>query len=186
MKSFRNIKWIAAALVLILLVSGSREAIAFSGGSSATSIGGGVDFDSVLSRLADDESLSTITLPDAEASVGEIVSVPLILTEAPSGLAGFLMEFSLTDVSVGSIVSVEFPEYGLTYEAVTDGSQVRFAAADLFQLFEAGATDFTLALVNIQGVSEGSTTLQLGVVQMDDDNGDPITPQVVNGTFTTF
>ena len=28
--------------------------------------------------------------------------------------------------------------------------------------------------------------LQLGVVQMDDDNGDPITPEVFDGTFTTF
>ena len=185
MKSFLNIKWIAAALVIMLLVSGSREALAFSSGSSTTSLGG-VDFYSVLSRLAVDESAPVITIPDAEASIGEIVSVPLILTQAPSGVAGFLMEFSLADVSVGSIVSVEFPEYGLTYDAVTDGSHVRFAAADLFQLFEAGATDFTLALVNIQGVSEGSTALQLGIVQMDDDNGDPITPQVIDGTFTTF
>ena len=185
MKSFLNIKWMAAALVLILVVSGSQEAVAFSGGSTTTSLGG-VDFSSVLSRLAEDESLSTITLPDAKAGIGEVVSVPLILTQAPSGVAGFLMEFSLADVSVGSIVSVEFPEYGLTYDAVTDGSHVRFAAADLFQLFEAGATNFTLALVNIQGVSEGSTALQLGIVQMDDDNGDPITPQVIDGTFTTF
>ena len=185
MKSFLNIKWIAAALVIMLLVSGSREALAFSSGSSTTSLGS-VDFYSVLSRLAVDESAPVITIPDAKASIGEIVSVPLILTQAPDGLAGFLMEFSLSDVSVGSIVSVEFPEYGLTYEAVTDGSQVRFAAADLFQLFEAGATDSTLAFVNIQGMSEGSTMLQLGVVQMDDDNGDPITPQVFDGTFTTF
>ena len=185
MKRFLNIKWIAAALVILLLVSGSREALASSSGSIATSLGG-VDFSSVLSRLALDESSSVITLPDAEARIGEIVSVPLILTQAPDGLAGFLMEFSLADVSVGSIVSVEFPEYGLTYEAVTDGSQVRFAAADLFQIFEAGATDSTLAFVNIQGMTEGSTALQLGVVQMDDDNGDPITPQVFDGTFTTF
>ncbi|MCH7745180.1 MAG: hypothetical protein IIC84_03810 [Chloroflexi bacterium] len=185
MKSFLNIKWIAAAMVIMLLVSGSREAIAFSSVSSTTSLGG-VDFSSVLSRLAADESSSTITLPDAKASVGEIVSVPLVLTQAPDGLAGFLMEFSLADASVGSIVSIEFPEYGLTYDAVTGGSQVRFAAADLFQLFEAGATDFTLAIVNIEGMSEGSTAIQLGVVQMDDDNGDPITPQVFDGTFTAF
>ena len=185
MKRFLSIKWIAAALVLILVVGGSQEAVAFSSGSSTASLGG-VDYSSFLSRLAEDESVSAITLPDAGASVGEIVSVPLVLTEAPSGVAGFLMEFSLVDVSVGSIVSVEFPEYGLTYDAVTDGSQVRFAAADLFQLFEAGATDFTLALVNIQGLSEGSTALRLCVVQMDDDNGNPITPQVFDGTFTTF
>ena len=133
-----------------------------------------------------DDSAPVITLPHAEAGIGEIVSVPLILTQAPNGVAGFLMEFSLADVGIGSIVSVEFPEYGLTYDAVNDGSQVRFAAADLFQLFEAGATDSTLAFVNIQGLSKGSTMLQLGVVQMDDDNGDPITPQVFDGTFTTF
>lgn len=185
MKSFLNIKWIAAALVLILMVSGSQTAVAFSSGSSTASLGG-VDFSSFLSSIAEDESVTAITLPDAGASVGEIVSVPLILTEAPSGVAGFLMEFSLTNAEIGSIVSIEFPRYGLTYDAVTDGSHVRFAAADLFQLFEAGATDSTLAIVNILGVSEGSTAIQLGIVQMDDDNGDPITPQVADGTFTAF
>ncbi len=126
MKSFLNIKWIAAALVIMLLVSGSQETLASSSGSIATSLGGGIEFSYATNPSFVNESASVITLPDAEAGIGEVVSVPLILTQAPDGLAGFLMEFSLSDVSVGSIISVEFPNTALhTMRSLT---ALRFAS----------------------------------------------------------
>ena len=93
MKSFLNIKWIAAALVIMLLVSGSQETLASSSGSIATSLGGGIEFSYATNPSFVNESASVITLPDAEAGIGEVVSVPLILTQAPDGLPSSALAF---------------------------------------------------------------------------------------------
>ncbi len=131
----------------------------------------------VLPLSAQAEGPLTLTLQGESIRVGATAALPLVLDQAPAGLAGFHIEVRLADPSVARITGVEFPAFGLSRDFPSDGSTIRLAAADLLKLAQTGATSITLATLRVDGLRDGAAEFQVRVLRMDDDNGDPMTPR---------
>ena len=129
-----------------------------------------------------DDALMSVVAQDRRATVGEMISVPIAISNAPAGVAGFSIEVSLSNPAIARIVSVDFPEFGLTSQLQFSDSSVRISAADLFREIEVGAIDSVLAVIQIESFAQGSTSVELSIIQMDDDAGDIMEPQIVPGT----
>ena len=114
--------------------------------------------------------------------MGEMISVPIAISNAPAGVAGFSIEVSLSNPAIARIASVDFPEFGLTSQLKFSDSSVRISAADIFRKIEAGAIDSVLAVIQLESFAQGSTSVELSIIQMDDDTGDIMEPQIVAGT----
>ena len=78
---------ITLALIALLMVSGALSSFA------ATSI--------------------NLTVEGRSGGVGETLSVPIILSEAPNGISGFDLMVTLDDSSVASITDAQFPDFGI-------------------------------------------------------------------------
>jgi len=126
----------------------------------------------------------TLTPQSSTGRVGDLVSIPIVLSEAPDGVSGFDIVVSLSNANVASIVSAEFPDFGLTQYTQISDSQVRLKAVDFAGVIESGATNVTLATLTLQGLKKGSTDIQISVNILDDDFGYPITVTPVDGTFS--
>jgi hypothetical protein len=110
--------------------------------------------------------------------------VHIVLDHAPAGLSGFVMEVSIDNPAIASIVGVDFPASFLTSQTPPADSHWRLVAVDLQRLIERGATQATLATLRVQGQAVGTTKVHLQVVKMDDDDGNPMQPQVMPGSVT--
>jgi hypothetical protein len=105
----------------------------------------------------------------------------IILDSAPKGLAGYDMIVSLKSGEVADIVRVEFPEWAkLSDSSITDGS-IRLKAVDLGDMVRPGATNIVLATIIFGNTKQGESLIELTVVRMDDDDGNPITPSIEPG-----
>ena len=127
---------------------------------------------------------STLTAQSATIAVGELTSIPIILSEAPNGVSGFDIIVSLSKASVGSIIEADFPGMGLAQYTQISSSEVRLKAVDLSGVVESGAINIVLANLTIQGVKKGTADIQISVSMLDDDSGYPITADIVNGVLT--
>ncbi len=127
-----------------------------------------------------------VSIEDSRISVGETIEVPITLSSAPEGLAGFYLTINMGDSNTARIVSVEFPDFGMVYEQPGYGKTVRLAAVDVFQTAESNSTDITLAAVTLEGVSAGSIGAQLTIMQIDDDEGNPLPVSVSSGTVSVY
>jgi hypothetical protein len=123
--------------------------------------------------------------------VGETVEtdgtarVHVVLTAAPDGLSGYSLELSLGNPDVAHVEGAGYPEsFGLTTEAEVgaDGRTVTLEAADLEGNVEPGASNVTLARVEIASEAAGETAVAVDDVRLDDDSGDPLDPTVRSGT----
>ena len=127
-----------------------------------------------------------VSFEDSSVAVGETVGVPITLSSAPRGLAGLHLRLDLGSAATARIVSVEFPEFGMVFEQQGSGVNVRLAAVDLFHTAEGDSRDLTLAVVNLEGVSEGSFAAQLTIMQIDDDEGNTIPITVYSGIVSVY
>jgi len=127
-----------------------------------------------------------VSIEDSRISVGETIEVPITLSSAPEGLAGFYLMLDMGDSNTARIVSVEFPDFGMVFEQPGYGNAVRLAAVDVFQTAESNSTDITLAVVTFEGVSAGSIGAQLTIMQIDDDEGNPLPASVSSGTVSVY
>ena len=126
----------------------------------------------------------TLTPQSSTGRVGDLVSIPIVLSEAPGGVSGFDIVVSLSNDNVASIVSAEFPGFGLIQYTQISDSQVRLKAVDFAGVIESGAINATLVTLTLQAVKKGSTDIQISVNILDDDSGYPITVTLVDGTFS--
>jgi len=116
--------------------------------------------------------------------VGGGQSYDLILSTAPTGLAGYDLTIS-TNSSVANITSVSWPSWAqqLHNNTTLTPDAMRINGVDLNNQIKDGATNVTLATITVQGNTQGNTTIGLSNVSMDDDHGDQITPMIVNGSL---
>lgn len=131
----------------------------------------------------------TVTASDAETDVGATTNVTLVLSEAPEGVSGFGLNVSVADRSVAEIADIRlagsFASVGDNDPQVYDGGTAAYASASDFERnYEAGATDVPLVTVELAGVGEGRTALNVARTDIDNDNGDNIDPTVRNVTVT--
>jgi hypothetical protein len=121
-------------------------------------------------------------------TVGETVSIPVVLDSAPGGISGYGITVSLSNPSVATITAVAFPDWA-SLKSASDlpSGQVVLKSVDLSQKVPVGGTGVLLATLTVKGTATGSTSVvitpdpSLGV---QNRNGDlyPITAQP--GTLT--
>lgn len=124
---------------------------------------------------------SMLTAQGGNVAIGGTIQVPIVLDNAPNGVAGFDLIITLSNGSVGSITGADVMDMGLTTIALISGSEVRVRAVDFNKLVESGVTGATLATLSIQGTKRGATDVNIQVVRLDDDHGSPIIADVLPG-----
>lgn len=122
------------------------------------------------------------------SSVGETVSVPIVLDSAPGGLSGYRITVGLSDPSVATITSVAFPGWASlkSSSAVPSGSIV-LQSVDLSQQVPAGGASVLLATLTVKGTATGSTTIVItpdSSMGVQDRNGNPYAVSPIAGSVT--
>lgn len=129
----------------------------------------------------------TVDVDAASLADGETETVVLTLSTASEGLSGYNLELAVADADVARIESASYPDrFGLTTdpEVGADGRTITLEAADLDGAVESGATNVTLAHVNVTGVGPGVANLSVEPVQFDGDDGSRIEPVPEPGVVT--
>jgi PKD repeat protein len=129
-----------------------------------------------------------IRVTNVRLSVGEESSSRIILSRAPTGLAGYELIVRLVPQAgaqqdVAGIIDIRFPEWaGLSDKSIGD-DQARFRAVDIRDMVRAGSEEIVLAEVVLRGKAEGMMQIELVVVRMDDDSGGSIPVTTRNGVL---
>ena len=129
-----------------------------------------------------------IRVTNVRLSVGEESSSRIILSRAPTGLAGYELIVRLVPQAgaqqdVADIIDIRFPEWaGLSDKSIGD-DQARFRAVDIRDMVRAGSEEIVLAEVVLRGKAEGMMLIELVVVRMDDDSGGSIPVTTRNGVL---
>ncbi len=127
---------------------------------------------------------STIGVQSARVVLGQTAALPVVLSDAPNGLAGMDIVVTMSNPSVASIVAGELPAFGLTSVEIISPSEVRFRAVDVAGIVEAGAFDAALATLTVQADKNGSTDVLINILRLDDEGGSPIGPAVLTGAIS--
>ncbi|WP_128905514.1 hypothetical protein [Halorubrum amylolyticum] len=128
-----------------------------------------------------------VSVTDAELSASGTATVDVVLTTAPNGLAGYNIDLTVADPDVAHIESASYPDrFDLTTDpAIGDeGRTVTLEAADMGSTIDPGASDVTLATVEIAGDAPGEAELTVEPRQVDSNDGDRIQPTTQVGTLT--
>ncbi len=124
--------------------------------------------DEVLNIAEAPDLVPRVSIEDSRISVGETIEVQITLSSAPDGLAGFRLLVDLGDFKTARIVSVAFPDFGMVFREPGNGDAVRLAA------------------VTLEEVSVGSIGPQLTIMQIDDDERNPLPISVSSGTVSMY
>jgi hypothetical protein len=126
----------------------------------------------------------TVQVTDASVDPGGTATVRVVLTSTSEGLAGYELVLSV-EGEAATVVGANYTDaFGLTTEPAVndDGRSVRLEAADVGGNVEAGATDVTLATVELRGESAGRADLEVRPVQFDADGGTRMNVSVESGS----
>lgn len=128
---------------------------------------------------------ATVTMGDATVEPGETTTVPVVLASAPDGLSGYNLTVAVSDTDLATVEGATYPDalgYTAAPAVAADGSAVRLEAVDLDSAIQPGATDVTLAFVEVAGREPGDVDLSLSVTRLDDDDGSTAQVAVTDGT----
>lgn len=170
-----------AVLALVALVVAAPLATVLLAGGASSLAGTGP------TGLAAAQSGPTLSLTNVSASVGGTATTRLALSEAPDGLAGVQVSVVVANGSVGTIEGASYPDhFSLTEDPAVsdDGTEVTLSAADAEGSVEPGATNVTLARVDVRGEAAGETTLSIRVDELSEEDGSPIRPATGNATLS--
>lgn len=178
-RSWRRIVMALVVGLAVCLATGPAPVAAASEGPSSVS---GVD------TTATAAAESALVVTDSTVEPGTTATHRIALTDAPDGLAGFAFTLELSG-DAATVSNASYPDaYGLTTEPIrsADGRSVTVEAADLTDEVTPGATDVTLATVEVNATeaATGSTTLRVTDVQVDADDGSRVDPALEAGTLT--
>jgi PKD repeat protein len=113
-------------------------------------------------------------------------SSALILDSAPNGLSGFKINATMGTPGVARITDAVFPSAFSAMNSKTSlpAEEVRVVGVDLLKSIEPGASNIVLCTFTLQGVSSGTTHLQLSIGELTDDSGSPIVATLNNAVIT--
>ncbi len=114
---------------------------------------------------------------------GEIAAYNITIDGVMDGISGYNIEVSLTDERIAQIMDVSLPDYGLTDVSMLPSYKVIIQAVDLNHIVSPGTEKTLLAILRVQGIGVGASTIDIIVNAIDDDNGDPIEHYVASGTI---
>ncbi|ELY98641.1 hypothetical protein [Natrialba asiatica] len=184
---------VLAALAIGIVLGLGVVAPVSGAGSTAAVASTGTDA-AGAANLAPSTVTATATAGDPELVVSNGTIAPgdtgthrIALTDAPDGLAGYKLELEFSSEGVATVTNASYPErFGLTTDPIVsaDGQSLTVEAADLDDEITAGATNVTLARIDVDGVEAGTTDLQVAAMQIDADGGSPVEPAIEAGTVT--
>ena len=82
-------------------------------------------------------SSPTLTVGSATVAIGQTASIPIVVSDAPSGMAGYDFMVTLGNSAVAHLVGAEFPEFGLTSQKLVSSFEIHLKVADLVHIAEA-------------------------------------------------
>lgn len=119
---------------------------------------------------------------------GSTGTVELTLSDAPNGFAGGSLTVSLSNSEVAKITDASYGEdLALTKppEISDDGTSVTLQASDLDKAVQDGATDITLATIELEGTATGTADITIDLNRLDDDDGNRIEAITRQGVVIT-
>ena len=129
----------------------------------------------------------TVSVSSATTTVDDTATVDVVLTEAPDGLSGYYLDLTVDNPEAAAVTSASYPdEFGLTTDPTidADGQTVTLEAADMEGSISPGATDVTLATVEVASQAAGEVELTVEPQQFDTDDGGRIRPETQSGVLT--
>lgn len=138
---------------------------------------------------AQEASSPTINVGNATVNVGNTTSVGITMSKVPNGLSGYNIVLGVENDSVATITDAKINEkFNLSEVNVSENGNtivVHLRAVDLEENIQEGATNISLADVEIKGQTAGETTLEVKEVRrIDDDNGSKIDVDTSSGQIT--
>ncbi|WP_304022339.1 PKD domain-containing protein [Methanospirillum hungatei] len=119
------------------------------------------------------------------ATSGSSGSIDVMLDQASSGLAGYQLEVSMNPAGSAEFSSVNFPAaFSMNSASTLPASTVSIVAVDLTDQIKAGARSVKLATLNVQGLADGSSEVQIAITELTDDNGNPVSVTIQPGHVT--
>ncbi|WP_226990689.1 PKD domain-containing protein [Methanosarcina acetivorans] len=120
------------------------------------------------------------------SDTGSVASLSLYLDQAPSGLAGYKLNLSISDPSVAQITGVEFPSWsGINNSSSLPADLVQIKAVDLEEKINAGDLDVFLGTVTVESLASGEANLTVSVDRLDDDSENTISVTVREAKLTS-
>ena len=186
-----RIRSVGVVVGLLVLCTGLGTAVAI-GTVGAIGLGSSADTGAALADSAAETAADpAIVVSDAslEAAAGADATEThrVALTDAPEGLAGFELTLELASTDVATVADAGYPDhFGMTTEprVGADERTITVEAVDLDDEITDGATDVTLARIDVVGVGAGETELRVADLQVDADGGDAVEPSLEAGTIT--
>ncbi len=121
-------------------------------------------------------------------TVGETVSIPIVLDSAAGGISGYRITVSLSNPSVATITAVAFPDWAaLKSASALPSGQVVLQSVDLSGQVPVGGTGVLLATLTVKGTATGSTGIVITPdpsMGVQNRNGDPYPITPLPGTLT--
>jgi len=136
------------------------------------------------SAMLDGEPAPTtfLTIGDATGQAGHSAQVVLQIDGSGDGVAGFIIDISVSDPAIAAISAVTLPAYGLTFSpeaADLPAAIVRVTAIDLLDVLSGRLEDETLMTLTLDLLATGSTELVASIEALDDDDGSDLDPLTV-------
>ena len=127
---------------------------------------------------------SRIEISDASGSVGQVQYVHITVFDARTGISGYAIAVSVAGPTVGQIINVSLPAFGLKLVGDLPAASVDINAVDLQRMLEGNIKEERLATVDIELLKTGTSELLVEILSVDDDEGNIIESRVVSGTLT--
>jgi TolB protein len=137
----------------------------------------------------DDSSAPVLRLVSTSSTTeaGSETEYALILDQAPLGLSGYDLTVSVSDPEIAEITGVRFPDWTPLYRSSDIPSDsVSLKALDLSSEIEASAEEVPLCYLTIRGEAEGSSSIMISARRIDDDIGNAISPEIINGWILVY
>ena len=116
--------------------------------------------------------------------IGNTTSINITADVFPNGLSGYNLKISIANSSIAEIESIEFPSWATLHtNSSLPSSTVWIKAVDLNKKIEENATNVTLATIKLKSKKEGTTSINVSITKIDDDNGYPIDVITKNATL---
>ena len=132
---------------------------------------------------------ATITIEPSQGTIspGTATEFKLLLDSAPDGIAGYSLNFALSNPGIAEITGVIYPSWeslnNTTYPA---NGVVRMSGIDLAKTVQPGASDILLGTVTIRGISQGTSGISINSIRMDADGGGAIIPIVTDAEISVL
>ncbi len=132
-----------------------------------------------LASAAPAITVGSVTIP----VIGETATIPVLLTGADTGVAGYQIQVTSSSPDVAVITAVDLPDWSVMSEVTESfpASVIDVTAVDLERVVSPGMTDIELFSFSISAVGEGDAQFFVSVTELTDDAGDAVQASITPG-----